>query len=113
MKKKDENLLEMVPVRNPNYPWTKLEDGRIALTIERKGFIPLVAKLLFKKSPFVTIDMDEMSSIVWDLMDGKKTIGEIALELKGIMGEKADPLYPRLTDFIRILNNNNFISIVK
>ena len=50
-----------------------------------------------------------MGSFILPLLDGDKTIIEIGDCVKEKFGDKANPLYERLAQFFRILENNNFI----
>lgn len=45
-------------------------------------------------------------------IDGVKTVGQLALELKEAYGERAEPLYDRLVKYMQILHNNRFILFV-
>jgi hypothetical protein len=51
------------------------------------------------------IRMDEYGWAVWDLTDGKRTVEEVGEALKERFGEKVEPLYPRLAQFMAYLVN--------
>ena len=42
-------------------------------------------------------------------MDGQRSIYEIGALVKEKFGEKAEPLYPRLAQYMKTLHNNHFI----
>ena len=50
-----------------------------------------------------------MGSFVWPLMDGKKDITAIGVEVKEHFGEKAEPLYERRARYFQILDSYHFI----
>ena len=54
-----------------------------------------------------------MGSFIWSLIDGKRTIYDIALLVKEKYGDKAEPLYNRLVQYMRNLEDYGFITIVK
>ena len=54
-----------------------------------------------------------MGSFIWPLIDGKRTIYDIALLVKEKYGDKAEPLYNRLVQYMRNLEDYGFITIVK
>ena len=52
---------------------------------------------------------DEMGNFIWPLMDGKNTVYDIAEQVKAHFGEKAEPLYNRLVQYMRNLESYGFI----
>lgn len=109
-----ENYLERIPVRNPEIRWTTDDkSGLVTLEIENKGVMNKIAQKLFKKPKVSYIHLDENGSFVWPIIDGEKNIiqlGEIVYEH---FGEKANPLYERLSKFIGILDSYGFITFKK
>jgi len=53
--------------------------------------------------------MEEFGSFIWKRIDGKKTVSDLADELKKEFGDKAEPLYERIAKYIGILKSYNFI----
>lgn len=107
---KQQNLLEFVPVRRVEN-FTTDEKGVITLEIENKGFFNRVAQLLFKKPKISYIHLDETGSFVWPLIDGEKNITDIGVFVKERFGEKAEPLYPRLAQYFKILESYGFVEL--
>ncbi|MCI5597123.1 MAG: PqqD family peptide modification chaperone [Lachnospiraceae bacterium] len=110
--KKKENYLDYVPVCAPGYEWSE-EKGVVVIKVENKGFYNWVAQKLFKRPRFSYISLDEFGSFVWKQMDGTKTIYEIAGKVKEEFGEKAEPLYERISQYFQILYRNHYIGYVK
>jgi len=107
-KKQQPNYLEMIPVRNPEIHWTADEKGIVTLEIENKGVANRIAQKLLKKPKITYIHLDENGSFVWPLMDGKRTVMDIAQLVDAHFGEKATPLYERLVKFFQILESYHF-----
>ncbi len=107
--KKDENYLEKIPVRSEKLPWKTDVNGLVTVEVENKGAMNRIAQKLFKKPRVSYIHLDENGSFIWPLIDGEKSIIEIGKYVEKEFGEDANPLYERLAQFFRILENNNFI----
>ncbi len=111
--KKKENYLDYVPVYNPDYTFSIDEQGNVTIFVENKGLFNRIAQLVLKKPKISQIHLDEMGNFIWPLIDGKKTIYEIARLVKEEFGEKAEPLYNRLVSYMRNLENYKFIQMIK
>lgn len=61
------------------------------------------------KNPNFKVNLDEIGSYLWLLIDGKNTVGQIAQLFKIRFGERVEPLYDRLSHFLRNLEKNSFI----
>ena len=105
-----ENYLERIPVRNSLYRWTQNEDGAVTLEIDNKGVFNRIAQKLLKKPPVTYIHLDETGSFIWPLIDGEKTIAQLAPFVEEKFGEAANPLYERLAKYFQILSSYNFVT---
>ena len=110
-KQQKPNYLEMTPVRNPEINWTTDEAGLVTLEIENKGVANRIAQKLLKKPKITYIHLDENGSFVWPLIDGKRTVMDIAQLVDAHFGEKAKPLYERLVKFFQILESYHFAKL--
>ena len=113
MAKKKENYLDFIPVVNGQNTWDRGEDGVVTIHMVNRGFtLPWPQKLFH--TPRVKSHQSWMSTAasLWMRIDGVKTVGQLALELKEAYGEKAEPLYDRLVKYMQILRNNRFILFV-
>lgn len=114
MRKKNvtpENFLEKKPVRRPDLNWSQDENGAVTLEMENKGIANRIAQKLIKKPKISYIHLDEMGSFIWPLIDGERDILEIGKEVEAHFGDKANPLYERLSQYIKILESNGFVVI--
>jgi len=60
-------------------------------------------------SPAIKVTLDEKSTAVWDLVDGRRTATEIGVELHGIYGAAIESVYERLAELLQIMQRNGFI----
>lgn len=107
-KQEKPNYLDKIPVRDPAINWTRDEKGIITLEIENKGLANRIAQKLLRKPKTTYIHLDENGSFVWPLIDGKKTVMDIAQLVDEHFGEAAKPLYERLVKFFQILESYGF-----
>ena len=107
-KKVQENYLDYIPVISDKNTWSQ-EGGKVTVHMVNRGFYAAIAQKFFHRPRVSHIDLDEMGSFIFPLLDGKRTIGDIALLVKAEFGEKAEPLYDRLVQYMKILHNNGFI----
>ena len=112
MAKKKENYLDFIPVVNGQNTWDRGEDGVVTIHMVNRGFYNTLAQKLFHTPRVSHIKLDEYGSFLWMRIDGVKTVGQLALELKEAYGERAEPLYERLVKYMQILHNNRFILFV-
>lgn len=106
---KEENYLERKPVCKNGLNWSKDENGNVTLEMENKGVANRLMQKLIKKPKISYIHLDEMGSFIWPLMDGEKNILEIGKLVEEHFGEKANPLYERLSQYFKTLEKYNFI----
>lgn len=106
---KEENYLERKPVCKNGLNWSKDENGNVTLEMENKGVANRIMQKLIKKPKISYIHLDEMGSFIWPLMDGEKDILEIGKFVEEHFGEKANPLYERLSQYFKTLEKYNFI----
>lgn len=107
--KKNENYLDRIPMRNDMIRWTVDDANNVTLEIENTGFLNKLFQKLFKKPKVSYIHLDEMGSFVWPIIDGEKTITKIGEKVKEHFGDKAEPLYERLSKYFQILASYNFV----
>ncbi|MGN0153268.1 MAG: PqqD family protein [Lachnospiraceae bacterium] len=112
-KAKADNYLDYIPGYNEQYKWEKNEMGEITIFVENKGFFNWIAQKFFKKPRVSQVHLEEMGNFIWPLIDGKRSVYGIGECLKEEFGEKAEPLYPRLVQYMRNLENYGFIQMHK
>nr|WP_027870640.1 PqqD family protein [[Eubacterium] cellulosolvens] len=109
MSRKKENFLDYIPRANRLYPSVKNSAGHVEIQVEHRGFANFLAQKLFRKPRVSRIELDDFGSFVYLQIDGRKSVYEIAQAVKEKFGEKAEPLYARLSRFIKILHDEHYI----
>lgn len=100
----------LIPCRNEKVSSIKRENGNVQLIFTRKGLTFKILKLLFPNiQENITRDLDEIGSAVWELCDGHNTVYDISIKISDKFGQKVEPLYPRLVEYLKILKENNLI----
>lgn len=107
------NYLDYIPEHNDAYRWETDEDGKVTIFVENKGFFNKALQLIMKKPKISQIHLDDMGNFIWLLIDGKKSIYDISVLVKEEFGEKAEPLYNRLVQYVYNLESYDFIKINK
>ena len=54
-----------------------------------------------------------LGSFIWQQIDGEKSILQIGELVQEAFGEKAEPLYERLAQYMKILYGKGFITFCK
>ena len=106
-KKKQENYLDYVPEISPKHTWS-VEDGQVTVHMVHTGIYSKIAQKFFHRPRVSHIALEGQGSFVYQQIDGKRTIGEIALLVEKEFGEDR-ALYERLAKYMQILRNNGFI----
>ena len=105
----DNNYLDLVPQISEGLNWNKDENNIVTLEIENRGIFNKIAQKVFKKPKISYVHLDELGSYVWLLIDGKTNIAQIGISVKEHFGEKAEPLYEKLSQYFQILKSYNFV----
>ncbi|MCQ2593422.1 MAG: PqqD family protein [Treponema sp.] len=108
---KSPNLLDLVPHQSQKFRAEIGEDGAVTIFVENKGVFNFIAQKFFKKPRFTQIHLEEFGSFIWQQIDGIKTVKDIADLMHEQFGENADPLYPRISMYMKTLLNYEFIEI--
>lgn len=112
-KVKKGNLLDYIPSRDSELGWDQAENGVVTLHRENAGFYNRLAQRFFRRPPVSHIRLEPYGSFLWCKMDGKRSVGELALLLREQFGKEVEPLYPRIGQYLRIMKNNGFIRLNK
>jgi len=106
--KQKENYLDLVFSKNTEIKFEE-KDGIVTLFIENKGVFNKIAQKLLRKPKVTQLHLEEFGSFIWNQIDGVKTVIQISEFVKEKFGEKAEPLLPRLVQYFKILQDNNFV----
>jgi hypothetical protein len=104
------NLLELKPRRKVE--WEVAENGSVVLLVSKfrgrvlqKWLVPLL------KRPKFRVRLDRIGSFIWQRCDGEAPVSEIAAALLSEFGPEVEPLYDRISRFLRKLEREELISI--
>lgn len=110
---KTKNLLDFIPKHNSLISFTADKKGIVTLEVKNQGFYNRVAQIFFKRPKVSFITLEEFGSFIWQQIDGEKTVMEIAGKVKEEFGQKAEPLYERLGQYMTTLRRCDYILWVK
>lgn len=111
--RKEENFLDYIPVRNPEYQWKIKENGLAEVAVTHKGFFNKIAQVVFRRPKVSYIELDEYGTFMWENMDGETDIHVLSEKMKERFGKKAEPVLERLVKFVKILQTNHYITYKK
>jgi len=86
-------------------------DGRVKLYFSINDPVRKFAGWLMKKSPYSDITFDEMSSMTWLYVDGKRTIFEISKLVN--KDDTMEESLRRVVTFFRYLSKKGWISFIQ
>ena len=110
--KKQDNFLEYIPKIKEGISWEPEQD-HVIIDMENKGLANRIAQICFGRPKVSHITLEELGSFIWQQIDGEKSILQIGELVQEAFGEKAEPLYERLAQYMKILYGKGFITFCK
>ena len=109
--KEEKNFLLYVPeIKYDNY---KVDENNIVtLYFEHNKSMERFVRWLVKKNNLSDIVFDEKSSLVWLLIDGKRSIYDIAIEMAKGLGDTEEVAIERLVMYIRYIARKGWIKFI-
>ena len=109
--KEEKNFLLYIPeIKYDNY---KVDENNIVtLYFEHNKPMERFVRWLVKKNNLSDIVFDEKSSLAWLLMDGKRSIYDIALEMAKWLGDTEEVAIERLVMYIRYIARKGWIKFI-
>ena len=108
-----DNYLDYVPIISDKHKWEADEEGDVTIFIENKGVFNWLAQKLLKKPKVSQLHLEKFGSFIFPLIDGKTSIYEIGQIVGERFGDEAEPLYPRLAEYFKMLQSYGFIEYDK
>lgn len=108
-----ENFLDYIPKRNSRYDYRMNQRGNVEILVPNRGILNRICQILFKKPKVTYVELEEMGSFIWQAMDGEKDVYELALLEREKFGERAEPVYERLSAYLKVLRSCNYIIYIK
>lgn len=112
MKNKD-NFLDYVFKVSDDLTWALNESGEVIVEMENKGLTNRIAQKFFKKPAVSKITLEGMGSFIFQNIDGTRSVYDIGLLVHDKFGDEAEPLYERLSVYMRHLESVGFIKKIK
>jgi hypothetical protein len=112
MKRNSDNYLDYIFKIKESLTWSVDDAGRVTVNMENKGITNRLAQLLFKKPKVSQIELQGMGSFIFTKIDGKLSVYEIGKLLHEEYKEDAEPLYERLSVYMKKLEEIGFIERV-
>jgi len=121
---KGPNILDLVPVRSPQFRFAIRElsareakprepgtAGTVSISVPRfSGRFGKQICRIARVRPEFNLNLDAYGSFVWLLMDGNTSVRELGSQLKEEYGDKVEPLYGRLALFLSLLERNKLLT---
>ena len=113
MKKKDnnqkeDNFLLYIP-KKKQVEWEE-RDGKVYLIFHHDKAAEKFLRWLVKKPYVSDLELDDVCSSTWKLIDGEKSVYEIGQCLLAQYGSDMEPINERLIMYLRHLNKKGWIS---
>lgn len=95
------NFLDLIPNISDAVTWKEDENLRVIIYRENKGVLNRIAQKLLGKPKVSQIHLDEMGSRVWRMIDGRKSVADLQLEV--------ETSYGQLAVYLRLLEQQKFV----
>lgn len=106
------NYLDFIPVHRESCRYRMGDSGDVTILQENRGLFHWIAQKVFHRPRISQIHLDEMGNFIWPLMDGERTVYDIAMLVREEFGEKAEPLFQRLVQYVKNLESYGFVEHV-
>ena len=104
-----DNFLDYVFEYTKDLVYTCSDDGEVTVDMENRGFADRIAQRFFKRPPVSHIKLEGMGSFIFLLIDGKRSVYDIGQLVRGKYGDDAEPLYERLSVYVKKLEDAGFV----
>ena len=106
------NYLDNVPRRTVA---SEVDAQGLAVLLRPKFLKGPFARLLQPHLPkkFFRVQLDDVGTLVWDSIDGARTVGDIAELLFARFGERVEPRHERCSKFVHSLHQGAMIAFVE
>ncbi len=108
---KHKDFLDFIPAKAGDRQWAVDQTGIVVLFLRRNGLVHRLARAFTGGPELLRVRLDDEGSLAWQLIDGKKSVGEIGMLLEREFGGGVPSLYKKLGIFLTVLKNHRFITI--
>ena len=110
---KNKNYLDFIPVIKGNVSYETCSGAagsEITVFVSHSGFWDRIAQKFFRKSKISSIKLEGQGNFIFPLIDGNKSVYDIALAVREHFGADSEPVFDRVALFMKLLERNNLIS---
>ena len=113
-RKKRKNMLVLKPILREGclLEPSPGEEERLTLVVPRTGWLERLSIRWLGQPEAIRVRLDELGSFVLSRCDGTRSVQDLADALEQVFGSKAEPVLPRLVQFLKILNANGWIRMI-
>jgi hypothetical protein len=108
-RKKEQNLLTIVPVLESKVHYHEEKGKNGFLTIERTSFLERLSIKYLKQPSVRKIQLDKFGSFTVKQFQSSKTVDVITKDMQEQFGVEAEPALPRLLKFLQTLEAHEWI----
>lgn len=101
------NLLELTPVRLAS--WSEV-GGRVVIERPKPEDAKQIREQLRYWLAVRRIRLDERGSLAWKLLDGTRSVADIAAALRDEFGEEVEPAEDRAGQLVRMLHREDLLA---
>ncbi|MDO5403017.1 MAG: PqqD family protein [Eubacteriales bacterium] len=109
--KSKKNYLDYIPVKNEEFEWETTDENRIVINRTNNGWMERVTQVLLKRPKVTRIELEEYGTFIWPLIDGERSVYDIAQLVKAEFKDKAEPLYDRLAAYFKSMEENKLVKM--
>ncbi len=110
MKKNEYNIFDMIPERIRDSE--KQSDQKVHVLYPRFPCWPFRWLMKYTKQPFIHLKLDEIGSVIWETIDGKKTVLDISQEVAGILEQEITEVWHnRIAAFMQYLQRGDLVKL--
>ncbi len=106
---KQNNYLDYVFRIKDGLIWNRDENEVVTVEMENRGFANRIAQRFFKKPPVSHITLEGMGSFIFTCIDGERSVYDIGRLVREKYRDEAEPLYERLSVYMKKLEEVGFI----
>jgi len=107
-----EVILASKPIRNPAVSWEKNEKGEVVITVKLEPSRPGLFSGFVKEPTERKIVLDAVGGFVWELMDGERTVSEIAERVSERFKLHRREAQASLLAYLQMLASRGLIALV-
>jgi hypothetical protein len=107
-----EVILASKPIRNPAVSWEKNEKGEVVITIKLEPSKPGLFSGFVKEPTERKVVLDAVGGFVWELMDGERTVSEIAERVSERFKLHRREAQASLLAYLQMLASRGLIALV-